>query len=143
MPITDGLDQAFAQAGLDLLAADLGPPPLVVFDGLVPPNTSADAGYVLVYTYTSYPKTDPDNSLTNDSVVRYMNWVCHCVCGTASGSRGVAARARTALLNKIPVVAGLACGKVEMLDSVPPQRDETTGVLVMDAVETYRCKATR
>jgi hypothetical protein len=41
------------------------------------------------------------------------------------------------------VVAGLSCGLIRMEgDSLPPQRDESTGDLVMDAVATYRLKAT-
>lgn len=143
MPITDGLDQALANAGIALLQADLGPPPLVVYDGVVPATASANGGYVLVYTTISRPSDDPDNALVGRTGVWVVRWICHCVGGTASGARAVAQRVRTALLDVRPTVAGLSCGLIRMEgDSQPPQRDETTGVLVMDAVETYRLRAT-
>lgn len=143
MPITDGLDQALINAGLALLQADLGPPALVVFDGVVPANTSVNAGYVLVYTTISRPSDDPDNSADGKTRVWVARFICHCVGGTAASARGVAQRVRTALLDVRPVVAGLSCGPLRMEgDSQPPQRDETTGPLVMDAVATYRVRAT-
>ena len=58
-------------------------------------------------------------------------------------ARGVAERVRTALLDVRPVVSGLSCGLIRMDgDPQPPRRDETTGALVMDAIETYRLRAT-
>jgi hypothetical protein len=55
----------------------------------------------------------------------------------------VAQRVRTALLDVRPTIAGLSCGLIRLEgDPLPPQRDETTGVLVMDAIETYRLRAT-
>jgi hypothetical protein len=98
---------------------------------------------VLVYTTISRPSDDPDNSSDGKTRVWVARWICHCVGGTAAGARGVAQRVRTALLDVRPTVAGLSCGPIRMEgDSQPPQRDETTGVLVMDAVETYRLRAT-
>lgn len=143
MPITDGLDQTMANVGLALLAADVGPPPLVVCDGVVPSGTSVLAGYVVVYTTISRPSDDPDNSLTGRTGVWVARWICHCVGGTASGARAVQQRVRTALLDVRPSVAGLTCGLIRMEgDEQPPQRDESTGQLVMDAVSTYRLRAT-
>lgn len=140
--MTDGIDQALANVALTLLIADTGPPQLVVFDGVVPANTSVNAGYVLVYSYLSRPSEDPDNPLNGLTKVWNQRWILHCVGGTASAARAVAQRARTALLDVRPVVAGLACGLIRLEDSQPPQRDETTGVPVMDAVSTYRLRAT-
>jgi hypothetical protein len=57
-------------------------------------------------------------------------------------ARAVAQRARTALLDVQPTVAGLTCGRIRLEDTQPPQRDETTGALVMDAICTYRLRAT-
>ena len=143
MPITDGIDQAISNVGLALLQADLGPPPLVVFDGVVPNGTPVNAGYVLVYTTVSRPPDDPDSALNGRSGVWVARWICHCVGGNATAARAVAQRVRTALLDVRPTVAGLACGLIRMEgDSQPPRRDETTGALVMDAVETYRLRAT-
>jgi hypothetical protein len=142
VPITDGIDVALAKVALDLLTAQTGPPQLVVFDGVVPANTPVNAGYVLVYCHLSRSSDDPDNSANGRSGVWICRWILHCVSGTASGARGVAARASTALLDVQPVVAGLSCGRIRLEDSLPPQRDETTGVLVMDSVATYRLRAT-
>lgn len=142
MPITDGLDQAITNVALTLLAADVGPPPLVVFDGVVPANTPVNAGYVLVYSYISRPSEDPDNPLNGLTKVWDCRWILHCVSGSAAGARGVAQRARTALLDVRPVVAGLSCGLIRLEDTQPPQRDETTGGLVMDSTATYRLRAT-
>jgi hypothetical protein len=136
--MTDGLDQALTQVGLDLLAAD---PNLTVYDGAVP--NGAARPYVLVYTSMSRPSEDLDNALNGRTGVWTVRWICHCVADDGKAARGVAQRVRTQLLDVAPVVAGLSCGLIRMEgDSLPPQRDESTGDLVMDAVATYRLKAT-
>lgn len=142
MPITDGLDQAIVNAGIALLQADLGPPALQVFDGVVPAGTAVNNGYVLVYSYLTRPSEDGDNAMDGRTRVWVCHWVLHCVSGTATAARAVAQRARTALLDVRPTVAGLSCGLIRMEESLPPQRDETTGTPVMDAVQTYTLRAT-
>lgn len=139
--MTDGLDQALVGVGLTLLGADTS---LTVYDGKVPdPTPDIDANpYVLVYSYVSRPSEDPDNSLLGRSGVWVARWICHCVGGNAAAVRAVAQRVRTQLLDVRPTVAGLSCGLIRWEDSQPPQRDETTGVLVMDAVEVYALRAT-
>lgn len=142
MPITDGLDQALVNAGFALLAADVGPPALVVFDGVVPANTPVNAGYVLVYTSTEWPAGATGDALDGLSGSPTVRWICHCVGGSASAARAVRQRVRTALLNKRPTIAGLNVGIIrEEPGFAPPQRDETTGTPVMDAVVTYRLAA--
>lgn len=143
MPITDGLDQAVAKAGLDLLRADVGPPALQVFDGKVPANTAPP--YVQVYFYLDRPIDDPGNAQDGRSRVWVGRWICHCVGGgdDAVAARMVAQRVRTALLDVRPTVAGFTAGgtgQFRMDSAQPPQRDETTGVLVMDTVSTYRLR---
>jgi hypothetical protein len=142
MPITDGLDQALTNVALTLLDADNGPPPLVVFDGVVPAGTPVNAGYVLVYSYLSRPSDDPDNPATGRSGVWVCRWILHNVGATASAARAIAERSRTALLDIRPTVSGLSCGLIRLEDAQPPQRDETTGGPVMDAVQTYSLRAT-
>lgn len=144
MPITDGLDQALTNAGLNLLRADLGPPPLVVVDGPVPAGTPVNAGYVVVYTGLSRPPEDPDNPFNGRTSVWIARWICHCVGGTAGASRAVAQRVRTALLDVSPVIPGFgAVGLIRMDgDETPPQPDETTGQPVLDTIVTYRLRAT-
>jgi hypothetical protein len=96
-----------------------------------------------VYTTLSRPSDDPDNSSDGKTRVWIARWICHCVGGNAMAARAMAERVRTALLDVRPTVAGLSCGLIRMDgDPPPPRRDETTGALVMDAVETYRLRAT-
>lgn len=143
MPITDGIDQALVNAGLALLAADTGPPALVVYDGVVPAIPNVNAGYVVVYSTVEWPANAPGDSLDGLSGSPTVRWLCHCVGGTASASRAVAQRVRTALLNKRVVVAGLDVGFIKQEPGAgTPQRDETTGSLVMDTQVTYRAEAT-
>lgn len=135
--MTDGLDLALAAAAIDLLTADTS---LRVYDGVVP--TGATRPYVLVYTSLSRLSDDPDNNADGLTSVWVARWICHCVGESASAARKVAERVRTALLDVRPTVPGLSCGLIRMeSDSPPPERDETTGVPVMDAVVTYRLKA--
>lgn len=136
--MTDGLDQAIANAGLALLAADAG---LVVFDGAVPNPTPAPP-YAVVYTTIDRPSDDGDNPGNGQSRVWVARWIVHCVGSNAVAARAVGQRVRTQLLDVSPFVAGLACGLIRHESTIPPQRDETTGTLVMDLVETFRLKAT-
>jgi hypothetical protein len=140
--VTDGLDQALANAGIALLQADTS---LVVFDGAVPrptPDVSNGPGYVLVYTTVDRPSDDLGNALDGRTRVWTGRWICHCVGGNAAAARAVAQRVRTALLDVRPVVTGLATGPIRWEQSNPPLRDESTGLVVMDAVEIYRLLAT-
>jgi hypothetical protein len=140
--MTDGLDQALANAGLNLLRADVGPPALVVHDGKVPNGSTPP--YVLVYTTVDRPSEDEDNPGNGQSRVWLARWICHCVGAGEDGvaARAVAQRVRTALLDVRPVISGLSCGLIRSEPATPPQRDESTGDLVMDLVATYRLKAT-
>lgn len=136
--MTDGLDQALANVGLDLLRADAQ---LTVFAGSVSSPTPAPP-YVVVYFTVGRPSDDPDNSADGLSRVWVARWICHCVGGNDTAARAVAQRVRTALLDVRPTVAGLSCGLIRWEESQDPQRDETTGSLVMDAVEIYSLRAT-
>lgn len=135
--MTDGLDLALAAVAIDLLTADVQ---LKVYDGIVP--AGATRPYVLVYTSLSRSSEDPDNSGDGLTRVWMVRWICHCVGGSASAARKVAERVRTALLDVQPSVPGMSCGLIRMEgDSLPPERDESTGVPVMDSVVTYRLRA--
>ncbi len=136
--MTDGLDQVLAHIALDLLTADLG---LVVYDGVVP--SSPTPPYVVVYTSVSHFSEDPDNAIDGRSRVFVARWYCHCVGANAQAARAVAQRVRAALLDVRPVIGSLSCGLIrEEPGAPPPSRDESTGVLVMDAVHTYALRAT-
>ena len=138
--MTDGLDQALVNAGFALLAADPVAPAMQAYDGVVP--NGAVPPYWVVYTSVSYPAEDADNSGNGRSSVREVRWIVHSVGETAASARAGAQRARTQLLNASPVIAGLSCGLIRLEESQPPTRDETTGTPVMDAIQTYRLRAT-
>jgi hypothetical protein len=137
--MTDGLDQALANVGLNLLRADLS---LKVYDGTVPSPTPAPP-YVLVYTVIARPADAASGAHALSSLSSHWtaSWYCHCVGGDAVAARAVAQRVRTQLLDVAPVVAGLSCGLIRQADSQPPARDETTGVLVMDALLVFELYA--
>lgn len=138
--MADTLDQLHADVGLDLLRADVGPPALVVYDSAVPkvPATS----YVLVYTHIERPSDHAANSADGMSDTVTVRWYCHCVGPNAASARAVAMRVRAALLDVRPSIAGRSCGLIRQESTVPPTRDESTGVLVIDTVQVYRLTTT-
>lgn len=138
--MTDGFDQAMIDAGLNLLLADVGPPPLVVFDGAPPIGVAAPTPpYVVVWSIVSWPE-DPIGMSLNGLVTRAtVRWICHCVGGDQRAARAVGQRVRTALLNKRPVIAGMQPGIIrDDQDDQPPDNNEVTGVGFVDAVHSYR-----
>jgi len=138
--MTDGLDQALTQAGLDLLAADPLTPVWPVYDGAVP--NGAARPYWVVYTSIGYPSEDLDNAVNGRSSVREVRWIVHSVGDTAASARAGAQRARTQLLDVSPTIPGLSCGRIRLEESQPPVRDDITGTTVMSAVQSYRLRAT-
>lgn len=136
--MTDGRDQAMADAGLNLLRADVGPPALVVIDGPVPAGTDPNLGYVRVYTHIEWPADDPNGALDGLTGRAVVRWYCHCIGGNDEAARGVAQRVRAALLDKRPAVPGMVPGMIRHEQSNPPTADETTGGAVVDLVSVYR-----
>jgi hypothetical protein len=135
--VTDLLDQAMADAGLNLLRADTS---LTVYDGAVPnplPDVAANP-YVLVYTTIEWPADDPNNALDGISGRAVVRWHCHCTGGNQQASRAVAQRVRTQLLDKRPAVAGMVPGLIRHEQDQPPIRDESLGFPVFDSVHVYR-----
>lgn len=133
--------QAHADAVLGLLAAATGSPALKVFDGFVPPTTQAGPPYVVVYLGFDSPEAELDmgtSDFTNASLRVNCSVTCHSVGANAIAARAVAARVRGALLDVSPTVTGRTCFPMRMVDSQPLQRDESTGVTVMDQVDVYR-----
>ena len=125
-----------ADAILALLRAAPGTAPLVVLDGYVPTGTTPP--YVLVYFADNDPE-DAESRSAEDAPGRYVVWAyCHSVGGNADAARKVGDRVRTALLGAVPAVAGRSCFPIRREDGGPPDRDESTGVLVMDKVDVYR-----
>ena len=135
--MTDGFDQALANAGLTLLTADAS---LIVFDGYVPANTVRP--YVLVYTSIEWPFSVAMDDLSGSAFSPTVRWYCHCVGDTEKAARAVAQRTRTQLLNVRPTITGLNVGIIRYESGTPPTRDESTGAPVFDAVNTYVLQAT-
>lgn len=125
---------AHAQAFLALLDADNGPPALNVHDGVVPAGVDVDAQpYVLVY----FAAVQPDTTKEGAAYGFQLRAICHSVGGNAQAARMVADRVAAAVFNQTPAVAGRSCYPIEHEDGQPPLRDESTGSLVMDLVDTY------
>lgn len=123
-----------AAAVLALLDAVNDVPPLNVHDGKVPAGTDPKvAPYVLVY----FDSNDPESDKEARPYRFEMTATCHCVGGSARAARMVADRVRTALLAVTPTVAGRSCFPITREGGAPPDRDESTGSLVMDQVDLY------
>lgn len=126
-------DEPLAAAALDLLGAANH---VTVHDGVVPAGASLP--YVLVYAMVERPTGLPDHSLTGDSSRARVTWTCHCVGATAASARIMAGLVRGALLDVVPTVTGWTCGPIRQAEALPPDADETTGTLVMDAISVYQ-----
>lgn len=142
--MTDPLTvNAHAEAFLDLLRADAGPPPLVVLDGVVPHGVLAP--YVLVYFTINTPSgpmpiDSTSYDLDSDRVV--LTGYCHNVGETPSAARIVTGRTRAAVLNVTPTIAGRECWPIrQMQTGQPPRPDESTGTPVMDQIDMYRLES--
>jgi hypothetical protein len=141
--MTDGPGQALANAVLGLLRADTTwNSTCPTYDGLVP--SGAKPPYRQVYFNITRPSEDLDNAADGRSRVWILYTYVHNVGGgtDASAARAVAQRSETHLVDKSPTVPGLSVGLIRLEDSQSPGRDETTGVFIGDAVQTYRLRAT-
>ena len=128
---SDQLEGLTTQAFLTLLAGNNA---LTVFDGVVPDGTDPDNGYVLVYAMLNWPKDGASNALDGRSVTMVPEFNCHCVSTTAAGARAIQAQVRATALDQRLTVAGRQSGLIYMTQALAPNRDETTGRPVMDAV---------
>lgn len=120
------------------LDADDVPPPLVVLHGKVQPGQAKP--YVLVYFRLVTPSGEAEMDkvgFEETSDVITTTAYCHSVGGSPDAALSVAARVRAALLGVIPVIADRVCYPVQHSDSVPADRDETTGTDVYDQIDTY------
>lgn len=122
------------------LASGPGPgTPMTVLDGAVPEGTVPP--YVLAYFSDADPE-EPDSRPLSGLPQRYvLRAIFHLVGGNAAATRALGDKLRARLLNVVPPVAGRQCFPVRREDSVPPERDESTGSLVMDRVDIYRLES--
>jgi hypothetical protein len=64
-------------------------------------------------------------------------WYVACVGGSDQSARSIGNRARQLLVNVHPTIAGRTCGLIQQEATRPPVRNELTGELVEDIVDTY------
>lgn len=102
-----------------------------VFDGKVPDASAVP--YVVVY----FDSADPEFDLASQAWLFVLSVTVHSVGGNAQAARQVGDVVRSALLAVRPVVSGRSCFPITREDGSPPQRDESTGSLVMDSVDVY------
>lgn len=102
----------------------------------VPNNTLPP--YVRTYLTVSYPSAE---DLTNKSNRAVLRIICHCVGASSAAADVVAGAVRTVLLDVAPTVTGRACFPIRNESSANARPDETTGTLVMDAIEIYRLES--
>lgn len=130
----DELDDKHAQVAIVLLTADAAWPVYTdkVPDGAVPP-------YAKVDTIVSWPDGEPDGSLDGATRRCVTRWYVHSVGDTDINARSVAGRSRQLLLNVVPTITGRSCGRIKQdVASLPPVRDETSGVLRIDVTAVYK-----
>lgn len=107
---------------------------LTVFDDEVPADLDVDSTpYVKPY----FDSSDPESTKEAAPWRFDMTMTLHCVGGNSQAARMVADIARTALVQVVPTVAGRTCFPITREQGMPPQRDESTGRLVMDQVDQY------
>ena len=115
------------------------PGTLTVHDGAVPNGTVPP--YVLVYFADADPELPDSRPLDGASQRHILRAYVHSVGGNAAAARALGERVRAALLDVVPTVTGRECFPIRREDGQPPQRDESTGVLVMDRVDVYRLES--
>lgn len=130
-------DDPHAVAILDRLRGDTS---LTVYDGEAPedPTESLPDVYVVVY-FSGLPKVGDD--LTMGSTERLVRIYTHSVGGDAESMRAVAGKVEARLLDFIPTVSGRVCWPIRHESSVPPQRNESTGLLVQSQADTWVLKS--
>lgn len=135
-PIQDLADAFFA-----LARSAPGSPSLAVYEGAIPDG--AEPAYALVYFYidTADGLTAPDAvSLSFDSDVIDVWAYVHCVGAEPEAeraARAVSGRFRSAVLNQTLTVANRSCFPIRQHDGQPPQRNEDTGLTIIDQVDVY------
>ena len=106
---------------------------LTTSDGAVPQGTSPPyrGAYASVDTPEAHGMEDAADAIVCTAIV-------HNVGDTAEAARKIADRTAAALIGLRPTVAGRDCGRIQLIDSAPTRRDESTLVTVADLVDVYR-----
>lgn len=138
--MTDTLNEDHAQAFLAPLVANANLGASRVFDGKVPDGSVPP--YVLVYLQIAWPRDGIGTALSAQQVTITATATIHSVGLNAAAARVVDMQVRSSLLNVRPVIAGRNCSPIKQDVAEPPDRDESTGKLVMDAVSVYSFSST-
>lgn len=121
------------------LARSSGPTALTVLDGVV--ASTQTRPYVLAY-FSDEDPIEADSTGLDMAANRFvLRGYFHCVGDNAAATRALADKLRGNILGVTPTVAGRACFPIRREESQPPQRDESTGTLVMDRVDVYRLES--
>lgn len=127
--MVDPVPQPVAAALLALLGTNAN---LTVVDGDV--DVDQQPPYVVVYVVGAPREGDNLNARSNWATPRaYL----HSVGMTPAAARIVAGQAASTIVDQRLTVAGWSCGPIKNELSNPPERDESTGVAVMDQVDVY------
>lgn len=132
--MADPVPQPAAAALLALLGTNAN---LTVVDGDV--AVDQQPPYVVVYTAGGPDEGDNLGLYSNEATVRAY---VHAVGETAAAARIVAGQAAATIIDQRLTVTGWSCGPIKRELSNPPERDESTGVVVMDQVDVYRWRMT-
>lgn len=128
--MVDPVPQPSAVALLSLLGTNAN---LTVIDGDVP--NGQEPPYLLVYLTGAPKEGDNLNRLSTEATPRaYL----HSVGMTPAAARIVSGQAAATIVGQRLTIAGWSCGPIKNEQSIPPERDESTGVTVMDQVDIYR-----
>lgn len=127
--MVDPVPQPSAVALLNLLGTNTN---LTVIDGDVPRGQVPP--YVVVYL-AGAPKEG--NNLNRRSDEAKPRAYVHSVGMTAAAARIVAGQVASTIVDQRLTIAGWSCGPIRNELTNPPERDESTGVAVMDQVDTY------
>lgn len=126
--------QAHADALLALArAAPPVTPALTVYDGAVPDQTQPP--YAVAYIYVETPDATSMTGASDHIIARMYT---HAVGSNAAAARAVAQRLRSGLLDARPTIAGRSVAPIQHEQSQPPERDDSTGVVVMDQLDVWR-----
>lgn len=125
--------QAHADALLALARAAPGSPALTVYDG--PPPDGATPPYAVAYIYVETPDA---TSMTDEADHIVARMYTHAVGANSTAARAVAQRLRGQLLNAKPTIAGRNVAAIAQEQGNVPEKDTSTGVLVMDQLDVWR-----
>ena len=127
--VVDPVPQPSAVALLALLGANAN---LTVIDGDVP--TGQEPPYVVVYLVGAPKEGDNLNRRSDEARPRAY---IHSVGMTPAAARIIAGQVASTIVDERLTIPGWSCGPIKNELSNPAERDESTGTVVMDQVDTY------